>query len=88
MQEPCPTPPGASPVFMVQKKDGTHRFCIDYRKLNAVTKADTYPLPCIDDLLDQLGQCHYFSTSDLASGHWQIRMSPTSREKIAFVRKP
>ena len=77
--------PWASPVVMVRKKDGTHRFCIDYRELSAVTKADTYPLPRIDDLLDQLGQCHYFSTLDLASGYWQIRMSPTSREKTAFV---
>ena len=77
--------PWASPVVMVQKKDGTHRFCIDYRQLNSVTKADTYPLPRIDDLLDQLGRCHYFSTLDLASGYWQIRMSPTSREKTAFV---
>ena len=77
--------PWASPVMMVKKKDGTHHFCIDYRQLNAVTKADTYPLPRIDDLLDQLGQCHYFTALDLASGYWQIRMSPRSREKTAFV---
>ena len=77
--------PWASPVVMVRKKDGTHRFCIDYRQLNAVTKADTYPLPRIDDLLDQLGQCRFFSTLDLASGYWQIRVSPASREKTAFV---
>ena len=79
------TSPWASPAVMVRKKDGTHRFCIDYRQLNSITKADTYPLPRIDDLLDQLGQCRYFSTLDLASGYWQIRMSPTSREKTAFV---
>ena len=79
------TSPWASPVVMVRKKDGTHRFCIDYRQLNSITKADTYPLPRIDDLLDQLGQCRYFSTLDLASGYWQIRMSPTSREKTAFI---
>ena len=77
--------PWASPVVMVKKKDGTHRFCVDYRQLNEVTKADTYPLPRIDDLLDQLGQCRYFSTLDLASGYWQIRMENTSREKTAFV---
>ena len=79
------TSPWASPVVMVRKKDGTHRFCVDYRRLNAVTKTDTYPLPRIDDLLDQLGHCQYFSTLDLASGYWQIRMSPESREKTAFV---
>ena len=58
--------PWASPVMMVRKKDGTHRFCIDYRGLNAVRKADTFPLPRIDDHLDQLGE----STLDLASGYW------------------
>ena len=70
---------------MVRKKDDTHRFCIDYRQLNAVTKADTHPLPRIDDLLDQLGQCWFFSTLDLAAWYWQIRVGDTSREKTAFV---
>ena len=79
------TSPWASPVVMVKKKDGTHRFCVDYRQLNEVTRADTYPLPRIDDLLDQLGQCKYFSTLDLAAGYWQIRVEASSREKTAFV---
>lgn len=70
---------------MVRQKDRTHYFCIDYRQLNAITKADTYPRPRIDNLLDQLGQCHYFSTLDLASGYWQIRMSTILCEKTAFV---
>ena len=56
-----------------------------YRHLNAITKADTYPLPRIDDLLDQLGCCKFFSTLDLASGYWQIRVDPESQEKTAFV---
>ena len=77
--------PWASPVVMVRKKDGTHRFCIDYRDLNAVTVPDTFPLPRIDDLLDQLGQSRFFSTLDLASGYWQIRVHPDSRKKTAFV---
>lgn len=77
--------PWASPIVMVRKRDGTHRFCIDYRELNAVTKADTFPLPRIDDLLDQLGSARYFSTLDLASGYWQVRMHPNSVEKTAFV---
>ena len=77
--------PWASPVVMVRKRDGTHRFCVDYRELNAVTKADTFPLPRIDDLLDQLGEARYFSTLDLAAGYWQIRMHPDSAEKTAFI---
>ena len=77
--------PWSSPVVMVRKKDGSLRFCVDYRALNAVTKADTFPLPRVDDLVDQLGSSRFFSTLDLASGYWQIRMSPQSREKTAFV---
>ena len=77
--------PWASPVVMVRKRDGSHRFCVDYRQLNAVTKADTFPLPRIDDLLDQLGASRYFSSIDLASGYWQIRMHAESVEKTAFV---
>ena len=60
--------PWASPVVLVRKRDSLHRFCVDYRGLNAVTKADTFPLPHINDLLDQLGKSRYFSTLDLASG--------------------
>ncbi len=61
---------------MVKKKDGSQRFRVDYRALNAITKADTFPLPRIDD---QLG---YFSTLDLASGFW---LSTSSIEKTAFA---
>ena len=56
---------------------------VDYKGINAVTKADTFPLPCIDDLIDQLMEAHYFSTLDLASGFWQIQVEPKSREKTA-----
>lgn len=60
-------------------------FCIDYRGLNAVTKADLFPLPRIDDLLNQLGRAKFFSTLDLAAGYWQVRVHPESREKTAFI---
>ena len=75
----------ASPAVLVRKKNGTHRFCVDYRALNSVTKADTFPLPRIDDLLDQLGESKYFSTLDLAAGYWQIKVHPDSQAKTAFV---
>ena len=77
--------PWASPVVLVRKKDGTLRFCVDYRGLNSVTRLDQFPLPRIDDLLDQLGKSHYFTTLDLASGYWQIRVDKPSREKTAFI---
>ena len=70
---------------MVRKKDGSHHFCVDYTQLNAVTKIDAFPLPRIDDLLDQLGGVKYFSTLVLASGLWQIQMKPDLQEKTAFT---
>lgn len=77
--------PWASPVVLVTKKDGGIRFCTDYRKINAITKKDVYPLPRIDDALDALHKSKIFSTLDLASGYWQIEMDPKDREKTAFI---
>ena len=75
--------PWASTVVLVRKKNEELHFCVDYRQLNAVTHKDVFPLPCIDDLLDQLKRI--FSTLDAKSG-WQILMGPTSREKMAFIK--
>ena len=89
MQEANVIQPSSSPwsssIVLVKKKDGTLRFCVDYRRLNSVTKADTFPLPRMDDILDQLGNCKFFSTLDLKSGYWQIQVHPNSQEKTAFV---
>lgn len=79
------TSPWASPVVLVKKKDGTLRFCVDYRKLNRVTKKDVYPLPRIDDSLDRLRHSRYFSSMDLRSGYWQIEVDDRDREKTAFI---
>ena len=76
--------PWASPIVLAQKKDGTTRFCVDYRKVNTVTRRDAYPLPRIDDTLDTLSGSKWFSTLDLISGYWQVQMNPADQEKTAF----
>ena len=76
--------PWSSPVVMVKKKDGKLRMCVDYRLLNAKTKTDAWPLPRIDDIFDRMYKSKYFSTIDLKSGYWQIRMDKNSIEKTAF----
>ena len=67
------------------KKDGSTRFCVDYRRLNALTTKEAYPLPRIDDSLRLLGNQQWFSTMDLLSGYWQVAMSPAAKRKAAFV---
>ena len=77
--------PWSSPVVLVKKKSGEYRFCIDYRRLNAVSKRDVYPLPRIDDVFDRLAGANYFSTLDLANGYWQVPVAERDRQKTAFV---
>ena len=72
--------PWASPVVLLTKKDGSTRFCVDYRHLNSLTVKD-----CIDDSLRLLGNQQWFSTMDLASGYWQVAMSADAKRKAAFA---
>ena len=76
--------PWSSSTVLVRKKDGSTRFCVDYRRLNDVTKKDCHPLPWIDTILDSLAGAQWFSTLDLKSGYWQVALEPADREKSAF----
>jgi hypothetical protein len=75
----------AAPIVLVKKKDGTLRFCVDYRRFNSVSQVDAYPMPRIDELIDRLGKAKYISTLDLARGYWQVPMEEESRHKTAFT---
>ncbi len=75
----------SSPVVLVTKKDGSVRFCINYIKLNDVTVRDSYCLPRIEDILENLRNCSYFTSLDLFSGYWQIPMAEDSKDKTTFT---
>ena len=77
--------PWSSSIVLVKKKSGETRFCIDYRQVNAKTKKNSFPIPRIDDSLDELAGCEHFSTLDLKSGYRQIPMDEASREATAFT---
>src|SRR3984957_7233593 len=81
------TSPWSFPVVVVRKKNGKFRFCVNYKPLNDITKKGTYPLLRIDEILDSLHQAQWFTTLDLASGYWQIKVKAKDQEKTAFITK-
>jgi hypothetical protein len=75
------------PVVLVKKKDGTVRFCIDYRALNAVTMKDVYPLPRVDETLEAVFDSRRFTSLDLHAGYWQLAVAQEDRPKTAFTTR-
>lgn len=72
-------------MILVRKKDGSFRFCVDYRRLNDATIKDAFPLPRIDETWDHLSGARWFSTLDLSSGYWQVEVDSKDRPKAAFI---
>ena len=77
--------PRSSPVVLVTKKDGSIRFCVDYRVLNSLTVKDAYPIPRVDECLDALSGSKWYSSMDLNSGFWQVGLKKEDQEKTAFT---
>ena len=75
----------SSPCILVPKPDKTYRFCTDFRKVNSLTKADSYPLPRIKDCIDRIGHSKYVSKFDMLKGYWQVPLSERAKEISAFV---
>ena len=78
-------PGRAAPVVLVPKKDSSKLLCIDYRKLNLITRADPYPIPRLEDLIDDIGREKYITALDLTKGYWQVPVAKSSQDKTAFI---
>src|SRR3978361_33404 len=77
--------PWSSPIVLARKKDGKYRFCIDFQKVNDISRKDAYPLPFINAILDKLRHARYISTIDLKNGYWQVPLTPESKSITAFT---
>ncbi len=80
--------PYSSPIVIVRKKTGEIRLCVDFRRINAVTKPDSYRIPTIEELIDTLGGASWFATLDLSSGYHQVEIEPSHKERTAFTAGP
>lgn len=78
------TSPFASPVLLIQKKDGTWRFCVDFRRLNDLTIKNRFPVPIIEEILEELAGSKYFAKLDMRPSYHQVRMRPEDEQKTAF----
>ena len=74
----------SSPLVTIKKKDGSLRLCVDYQRLNSVSKMDAYPMPRVDDLIDKVSGAPFITTLDLTKGYWQVPVAVQDREKAAF----
>src|SRR6266540_2233911 len=77
--------PWASPVVLVSKKDRRIRFCVYYKKTNAIIIVDAHSLPIVNDTVDKIGEKKYYTSIDLASGYWQVEMDENSQDITAFI---
>ena len=71
--------------MLVPKADGSYRFCTDFRKVNLITKTDSYPIPRVEDCIDKIGSAEFVSKFDLLKGYWQVPLTPRAKEITAFV---
>ena len=74
-----------SPIVLATKKDGSTRFCIDFRKINGAIKSNKWPVPNVEEIFEDLRVNNIFTTLDLFQGYWQAKMDETCMEKTAFV---
>ena len=79
--------PWVSPIVLVLNKDGSARFCVNYRKVNEATRKDGYPIPRIDETVNTLAGATFFSMLDLRSGYWQVEVDPGDQEITAFCTR-
>ncbi len=75
----------SSPCLLVKKSDSTFRFCTDFRRVNAITKPDSYPLPRMEDCVDRVGNAAFVTKIDLLKGYWQVPLTERAKEISAFV---